>query len=74
MNAGPSDGGASESPGTLVDVSSDDSLSLPSERGFKLASLNINSLSAHIDELKIYLSTNDLDVLAINEMKLDPSE
>ena len=44
---------------------------LPSKRGFKLASLNINSLSAHIDELRILLSDRPIDILAINESKLD---
>ncbi|CAH3132643.1 unnamed protein product, partial [Porites lobata] len=44
---------------------------LPSKRGFKLASLNINSLSAHIDELRILLSGRPIDILAINETKLD---
>ena len=44
---------------------------LPSKRGFKLALLNINSLSAHIDELRILLSDRPIDVLAVNESKLD---
>ena len=44
---------------------------IPSKRGFKLASLNINSLSAHIDELRILLSDRPIDILAINETKLD---
>ena len=42
---------------------------LPSNRGFELASLNINSLSAHIDELRIFLSDRPIDILAINETK-----
>ena len=33
--------------------------------------LNINSLSAHIDELRILLSDRPIDILAINESKLD---
>ena len=40
-------------------------------KGLVMASLNINSLLAHIDELKIFISTNTVDVLAINETKLD---
>ncbi|XP_066020848.1 uncharacterized protein [Pocillopora verrucosa] len=44
---------------------------LPPKRGFKLASLNINSLSVHIDELRILLSDRPIDILAINETKLD---
>ena len=38
-----------------------------------MASLNINGLSTHVDELRVYLATNDIDILAINETKLDES-
>ena len=44
---------------------------LPSKCGFKLASLNINKLTTHLDELKIFLVSNDIDVLAFNETKLN---
>ena len=44
---------------------------LPPKRGFKLASLNINSLLAHIEELRVLLADLPIDVLAINESKLD---
>ena len=43
----------------------------PSKRGFKLAALNINSLTAHIEELRVLLADRPIDVLAINETKLD---
>ena len=46
---------------------------LPSMRGFKLASLNIASLPKHIDELRVLLSDNPLDILSINETRLDDS-
>ena len=46
---------------------------LPSKRGFKLASLNIASLLKHIDELRVLLSNCPLDVLSINETRLDES-
>ena len=46
---------------------------LPRKRGFKLAALNVNKLSTHIEELKILLGENPIDVLAINETKLDDS-
>jgi len=42
-------------------------------RGFKLASLNIASLSKHIDELRGLLSDNPLDILSIHETRLDDS-
>ena len=38
-----------------------------------VACLNINSLTAHIDELRVYISANKIDILAINETKLDLS-
>ena len=47
---------------------------LPSvKRSLKIASLNINHLRAHIDELRIFLSENPVDILSINETKLDSS-
>ena len=42
-------------------------------RGFKMACLNINSLTKHIDELRIALSNQCVDILAINKTKLDGS-
>ena len=36
-----------------------------------MASLNINSLLGHIDELRVFLSGSKIDILSINEMKLD---
>ena len=46
---------------------------LPRERGFKLASLNITSLPKHIEELRILLADRSIDILAINETRLDDS-
>ena len=40
-------------------------------RGFTMASLNINSLLAHIDELRLLVHDSNIDVLTINETKLD---
>ena len=47
------------------------SSSLPPRRGFKLASLNINKLTTHIDELRILLAYNEIDILSVSETKLD---
>ena len=44
---------------------------LPSGCGFKLASLNIFKLTTHIDELRILLANNDIDIISINKTKLD---
>ena len=40
-------------------------------RGLTTACLNINSLLAHIDELKVFVSNQKLDIITINETKLD---
>ena len=43
-------------------------------RGFKIALLNVNSLTKHIDELKVFMANWQISpwsVLAINESKLD---
>lgn len=42
-------------------------------RGLVMAMININSLVAHIDDLRIFMSNSKIDVLAINETKLDAS-
>ena len=47
--------------------------SIPNQRGFKIASLNIVSLVKHIDELRILMADQRLDILSINETRLDPS-
>ena len=46
---------------------------IPSSRGFKLASLNIRGLIDHIDELRVLLADNPIDILALNETWLDTS-
>ena len=40
-------------------------------RGLVVASLNINSLLAHIDELRVFMSTSKIDILSDDETKLD---
>ena len=42
-------------------------------KGLKIACLNINSLSKHIDELRVIMLNNPLDILAINESKINES-
>ena len=44
---------------------------LPTKRGFKMASLNTISLTKHIDELRNLLANYPLDVMSINETRLD---
>ena len=43
----------------------------PFPKGMVMACLNINSLLAHIDELSVYISSRKIDILCINETKLD---
>jgi hypothetical protein len=38
-----------------------------------MAALNVSSLIGHIGELRVFLATNPIDVLAINESWLDAS-
>ena len=42
-------------------------------RGFVMAALNIDSLLAHLDHLKFFVLEFKIDVLAINETKIDSS-
>ena len=35
-----------------------------------MVSLNINSLLAHIDQLRVVMSNSEIDILSINETKL----
>ena len=44
---------------------------LPKHRGFKIAFLNIASLPKHIDELRLNMQHQYLDILVINETRLD---
>ena len=39
-------------------------------RRLVFASLNINSLLSHIDELRVFMSSSKVDILVINECKL----
>ena len=45
----------------------------PFGRGSVMAALNINSLLAHLDDLKVFVLDSKIDVLAINETKIDSS-
>jgi len=47
------------------------SLNLPITKGFKIVAINIGSLYKHIDQLRIYMSNKPVDILAINETRLD---
>ena len=40
-------------------------------KGLKIANLNVNSLLKHLDEIRLILINNALDILAINESKID---
>ncbi len=46
---------------------------LTKSKGIKIASLNINSLLKHIDEIRVLLTQYTFDILAINESKIDNS-
>lgn len=40
-------------------------------RGFKIASINVASLSLHIEELRLIMADQCLDLLAVNESRLN---
>jgi hypothetical protein len=42
-------------------------------KGFKIAVLNITSLTKHIDKLKVVMLNQPFDIFAINETRLDSS-
>ena len=46
---------------------------IPYHRGMFMASLHINSLIAHIDELRAYININKIDIMCINETTLNSS-
>ena len=48
-------------------------LNISNLKGLKIANLNVNNLLKHIDEIRIFLSDNPFDILAINESKIDSS-
>lgn len=48
-----------------------DQISLDSLTGFRIAHINIASIPKYIDQLRIYLFNKPLDVLSINETRLD---
>ena len=46
---------------------------MKTNRGFKIAHLNIRSLTKHIDELRLYLDKQQFDIISLNETMLDLS-
>ena len=46
---------------------------IPCHRGLTMANLNINSLVRNIDQLRIFMSSTNIDILCINETKCDSS-
>lgn len=40
-------------------------------KGLRIASLNVNSIVKHIDEMRILLESKSIDILLINESKID---
>ena len=48
-------------------------LGIPNVRGFKIAALNIASLLGHVEELRTYVALKSVDIVAVNETRLDDS-
>ncbi len=57
-------------PNILLDSKGSEYL-VPNVRGLKIASLNINSLLKHMDQLRVCMFNQQVDILAINETKLN---
>ena len=47
--------------------------SIPNQRGFKMAFLNIATLPGKIDEIRHSMCSKNIDLIAFNETRLDPS-
>ena len=45
--------------------------SLENLKGFRIAHLNITSIPKYIDQLRLYLANNPVDILSVNETRLD---
>ena len=45
----------------------------PFGKGLVMTSLNVNSLLAHIDEFRVFMNDSAIDIISINETKLDCS-
>ena len=43
----------------------------PKLKGFKIGQLNITSLVKHVEELRIFIHEQPIDILCINETRLD---
>ena len=55
----------------VSELNKPDKYTMPFQHGLVMACLNINSLLAHIDELRITMYSTKIDILCINETKLD---
>jgi exonuclease III len=62
---------AVNTPNTNISNKPNFQLGLPKLKGFKIASLNIASIIKHIDELRIHMATKYVDILILNETRLD---
>ena len=56
-----------------IDESNNIFSDLDCSKGLKMANLNINSLLKSIDQLRIIMQNSSIDILAINETKIDHS-
>ena len=54
--------------------SSSSDIDFSTVKGIKIANLNVNSLTKHIDEARVLLPDNPFDILSNNESKIDWSE
>ena len=43
------------------------------KKGMAIASLNVNGLRSHLDEIQLLINNLGIHILALNETKLDPN-
>lgn len=71
MNIGDASISTDKDPFAWSWIKNQPSFCIPRTRGFKIAALNIASLCKHIDQLRTYMSTKLVGILAINENRFD---
>ena len=59
------------SPGHIAN--NDINLRAKTKKGLLMASLNVNGLRCHLDEINVLVKGMGIDILALNETKLDHS-
>ena len=60
-------------PSDRPEINLNPTFALRKARGFKIAAINVTSLPKYIDQLRTYMFNQPVDILAINESRLESS-